>query len=70
MSAERFAGIRLQLSGWISEVWGDLSGDSLLATSARRDQRIGKARQAGAIEQEQAARQLADFRHDHRNWFF
>ena len=70
MSKERFAGIRLQLSGWMSEVWGELSGDSLRVAGGRRDQIIGKAQQAGAMEQEQAARQLAEFRHYHRNWFF
>lgn len=70
MSNQRFAGIRLQLSGWMSEVWGELRGDSSLVARGRRDQIMGKAQQAGAIECEQAERQLAEFRNHHRNWFF
>lgn len=70
MSKERFAGIRLQLAGKMNEIWGEWTGDSLRSADGWRDQAIGKAQQAGAIEQEQAARQLAEFRHDHRNWFF
>lgn len=70
MSKERLAGIRLQLAGKMNEIWGELTGDSLRSADGRRDQVIGKAQQAGAIEQEQAARQLAEFHHEHRNWFF
>lgn len=70
MSKERFAGIRLQLSGWISEIWGELSGDSLLAASGRRQQILGKAQLEGAAASEQAARQLAEFHDQHRNWYF
>jgi uncharacterized protein YjbJ (UPF0337 family) len=70
MQKERFAGIRLQLAGKMNELWGEWTGDALRSADGRRDQIIGKAQQAGAIEQEQAAQQLAEFRHDHRNWFF
>lgn len=70
MQMKRFAGICLQLAGKINEVWGEWTGDSLRSAAGRHDQVIGKAQQASAIEQEQAARQLAEFRHDHRNWFF
>lgn len=70
MSKERFAGIWLELSGSIGEAWGGLTGDSRLAANGRRDQAIGRARQDSALEREQAARQLEDFRHHNRNWFF
>lgn len=70
MSKERLAGIRLQLAGKMNELWGEWIGDALRSADGRRDQIIGKAQQDGAIEQEQAARQLAEFRHQHRNWFF
>lgn len=69
MQMERFAGIRLQLAGKMNEIWGEWTGDSLRAALGRRDQSIGKAQQACAMAQEQAAQQLAEFRHDHRNWF-
>ena len=70
MQKERLAGIRLQLAGKMNEVWGEWTGDPRRLADGRRDQHIGKARQASAIAQEQAARQLAEFRHHHRNWFF
>ena len=70
MSKERFAGICLQLAGKMNEVWGEWTSDSLRSAVGRRDQMIGKAQQASAIEQEHAARQLAEFRNEHRNWFF
>jgi uncharacterized protein YjbJ (UPF0337 family) len=70
MSKERFAGICLQLAGKMNEIWGELTGDSRRSADGRRDQVAGKAQQASALEQEQAAQQLAEFRHDHRNWFF
>lgn len=70
MQKERLAGIWLQLTGRLNEAWGEWTGDSRRSADGRRDQVIGKARQAGVIEEEQAARQLAEFRHHHRNWFF
>lgn len=70
MQKEQFAGICLQVAGKINEAWGEWAGDPLRSADGRRDQVIGKAQQISAIEQEQAARQLAEFRHDHRNWFF
>ena len=70
MSRAGFAGICLQLAGKLNETWGELTGDSMRSADGRRDQAIGKAQQFSAIEQEQAAQQLAEFRHDHRNWFF
>ncbi len=70
MSKERFAGIWLELSGWIREAWGELIGDSRLAANGRRDQAIGRVAQDSALEREQAARQLRDFQHHNRNWFF
>lgn len=69
MHRKRFAGICLQLLGRMNEAWGELTGDSRRCADGRRDQVIGKAQQASAIEQEQAARQLEEFHHDHRNWF-
>lgn len=69
MQKEQLAGIRLQLAGKMNEIWGDWTGDSLRSADGRRDQVIGKAQQAGAMAQEQAAQQLAEFRHHHRNWF-
>lgn len=68
MSIYRFTGLGLHLSGWTREVWGELSGDSLLVARGRRDRLTGKARQVSAIEREQAQRQLAEFQHHHRDW--
>lgn len=70
MNGERFAGIRLQFAGRMNQAWGELTGDWLRAAAGRRDQIVGKAQQASAIAQEAAARQLRDFRHDNRNWYF
>lgn len=70
MSKEGFAGIFLQLSGWLSEAWGDLTGALSLAAAGRRRQILGKVRQESANARDQAARQLKDFRHQHRNWHF
>ncbi len=69
MSNYRFTGIRLQLFGWIREVSGEPSGDSLLVPRGRGDQLIGQARQVSAVEREQAQRRPAEFHHHHRNRF-
>lgn len=69
MQKEQLAGICLQLAGKMNEIWGEWTGDSLRSAAGRRDQVSGKAQQAGAIAQEQADQQLAEFRHHHRNWF-
>jgi uncharacterized protein YjbJ (UPF0337 family) len=70
MSKEQYAGIYLQLSGWLNEVWGELTGASALAAAGRRNQSLGKAQQASASARDQAARQLKDFRIRNRNWYF
>jgi uncharacterized protein YjbJ (UPF0337 family) len=70
MSKNRFAGICLELSGWIREAWGELIGNEQMATAGRRDQTAGKVRQDSAFEREQAARQLKKFRDHNRNWLF
>lgn len=70
MNGERIAGFCLQVAGRANQAWGELTGDWLRENAGRRDQVIGKARQAGAIAQEAAARQLQDFQHHHRNWHF
>lgn len=70
MSKERYAGIWLELSGRIGEAWGEWVGDPDMADTGRRDQAVGRVAQDSAREREQAARQLKDFRHHHRNWIF
>lgn len=70
MNGERFAGICLQFAGRMNQALGDLTGDWLRATAGRRDQIIGKAQQASGMAQEAAARQLRDFQHRNRNWYF
>ena len=60
----------MELSGWIVEAWGEMIGDSRMAATGRRDRAVGSAQQDSALEREQAARQLKDFRHHHRNWLF
>jgi uncharacterized protein YjbJ (UPF0337 family) len=70
MNGERFAGICLQLAGRMNQSWGELTGDQLRVTAARRDQITGKAQQASGIVQEAAARQMRDFQHQNRNWYF
>jgi uncharacterized protein YjbJ (UPF0337 family) len=70
MNKERFAGLCLQLVGKLNEAWGEWIGDTRRSADGRRDQVIGKARQAGAMEHELADRQLAEFHDHHRNLFF
>lgn len=70
MSKERYAGIWLELSGRIVEAWGELIGDPRMVATGRCDQAVGSTQQDSALEREQAARQLRDFRHHHRNWLF
>lgn len=70
MNKERFAGLCLQMAGKMNEAWGKWSGDSRRLADGRRDQVIGKTRQVGAIEREQADRQLAEFHNHRRNQFF
>lgn len=70
MNKERFAGLCLQLVGKLNEAWGEWIGDTRRSADGRRDQVIGKARQAGAMERELADRQLAEFHDHHRNLFF
>lgn len=70
MSKDRFAGICLEMSGWLRAAWGELIGDSRMAAAGRHGQAAGRAQQDGARAREQADRQLEDFRQHHRNWFF
>jgi len=70
MNEERIAGIRRQLAGMLSQVWGELSGDPLRVTAARREQIVGKTQQDNGIVQEASARQLRDFQQQNRNWYF
>lgn len=70
MNREQFAGIRLELAGKIKEVWGGWIGDPQRAAAGRRDQATGIATQDDANARVEAARQLKQFRHQHRNWFF
>ena len=70
MSKEGLAGISLQLSGWLREAWGELIGNEPMAAAGRRERNAGRVRQEGALERDQAERQLKDFRQHHRNWFF
>lgn len=70
MGKERYAGIWLELSGRIAEAWGEWVGDSDMADTGRHDQAVGRVAQDSAREREQAARQLKDFQHHHRNWLF
>ncbi len=68
MNGTRFEGICRRFAGKMKEVWGELSGDTKLVAAGRRDQIVGQAQQASAMEREAAARQLRDFQHLHRNW--
>lgn len=68
MNKERFAGMCLQLAGTVKQAWGELTGDPRRVSAGKREQVIGKARQASGSELEESARQLKDFRHQHRNW--
>lgn len=70
MNGEQFAGICRQLAGSLNQAWGELSGDTPRVVAARRDQTLGKAQQASGIAQQAAARQLRDFQHHNRNWYF
>lgn len=70
MSKDRFAGIWLELSGWIGTTWGELIGDARMAVAGRHDQAVGRAQQDGALVRAEAERQLEDFRQHHRNWLF
>lgn len=68
MNRERFKGIVRQFAGKINEVTGNLAGDPVRAATGIRAQRLGKAEQLRAVENEKSERQLRSFRHCHRNW--
>lgn len=70
MNRERFAGLCRQFAGSMNEAWGECFHDRRRVAAGRRAQIIGKVQQANAIAQEQADRQLTEFRHQHRNWLF
>lgn len=70
MNGERFRGIWRQLAGMMNQAWGELTDDPQRVAAARRDQTIGKAQQENGVAQEAAARQLRDFQHHNRNWYF
>jgi uncharacterized protein YjbJ (UPF0337 family) len=70
MNRERLAGICRQFAGRVNQTWGELTGDPLRVDAARRDQTIGKAQQESGTAHEAADRQLRDFQHHNRNWYF
>jgi uncharacterized protein YjbJ (UPF0337 family) len=68
MNRVRIYGICRQLSGTVTERWGTLIGDPLVAAAGRRDRLRGRIQaQRGALKQ-QADRQLADFIGRNRDW--
>ncbi len=70
MNGERFAGICQQFAGRMNETWGELTADPLRAAAGRRAQVFGKARQRNGLAKEESSRQLRDFVHRNRNWYF
>ncbi len=68
MNRVRIYGICRQLKGTVTERWGALIGDPLLAAAGRRDRLMGwiEARRGALIQQ--ADRQLADFINQNRDW--
>lgn len=68
MNKQWFAGICLRLSGQANAAWGELTNDPHRVARGRRDQMVGRAQQASAIERQESDRQLQDFQHRNRNW--
>jgi uncharacterized protein YjbJ (UPF0337 family) len=70
MNKERFGGICLQLSGYMTRTWGELTDDPQLVAEGTRSQATGRARQRRGIAEEKSARQMREFLRRNRNWYF
>ena len=68
MNQARFAGILKQFKGTMTERWGKLTNNAVLATTGARDYRAGRIQEQYGISKEEAARQLKDFLDRNRNW--
>lgn len=60
-----FQGQWQQMLGRAKEQWGKLSHDDLTQVEGRREELIGKVRQAYGVDQDEAERQVAEFERDH-----
>ncbi len=68
MNRERLRGIWMQIGGRVTERWGALIGDPLVAAAGRRDQLAGKIEQRRGMLKQQAGRELAQFMSRNRRW--
>jgi uncharacterized protein YjbJ (UPF0337 family) len=68
MNRERVHGIWTQFGGKVTERWGALIGDPLVAAAGRRDQLAGKTEQRRGMLKQQADRELAQFISRNRHW--
>jgi len=68
MNRERLHGIWKQLGGTVTERWGALIGDPLVAGAGRRNRLAGKIEQQRGILKQQADRELAQFISRNRHW--
>jgi hypothetical protein len=70
MNGERFVGICREFAARLNEAWGELSEDPLRVAAGRHGRVVATKQQRRGIENEQSARQLKDFLHRNRNWYF
>jgi len=68
MNRDRFEGGWKQFSGKVNEQWGRLTHDPQREWAGRHDQLAGRIQQRYGVLKEQAACQLQDFLHRHRDW--
>lgn len=68
MNRKHLNGIWLQLGGSMTERWGALIGDPLVAAAGRRDRLAGKIEQRRGMLKQQADRELAQFMSRNRHW--
>lgn len=68
MNKEQAEGGWKQLKGKVKEKWGNLTDDDLMAIEGSRDQLAGRIQQRYGIAQEEAEKQVREFRQQYRDF--
>jgi uncharacterized protein YjbJ (UPF0337 family) len=68
MNRELLYGIWMRLGGSVTERWGALIGDPLVAAAGRRNRLAGRIEQRRGMLKQQADRELAQFVSRNRHW--
>jgi uncharacterized protein YjbJ (UPF0337 family) len=68
MNTERISRLVLHFSGVLTELWGEITGDTLRTEAGRRKQFAARNELRNAISDAQSARELREFLHRNRNW--